>query len=76
MTEYDILLTWDEEAGVWVAVCDEMPLTLEAGSLDLLMEQVRVAAPEVLEMNGKEYENVFLNFTTKRRSKVLVYGRV
>ena len=76
MNEYEILLTWDEEAGVWIAVCDEIPLTLEAGSLDLLMEQVRIAAPEVLEMNDKEHENVYLNFTTKRRAKVLAYGRV
>jgi len=76
MNEYTVLLTWDEDAGVWVAVCDDIPLALEAGSLDLLMEQVRLAAPEVLEMNGKEYEDVYLNFTTKRRAKVLAYGRV
>jgi hypothetical protein len=38
----------------------------ELFSLDLLMEQVRIAAPEILELNHKEYENVYLDFTTQR----------
>ena len=34
---------------------DDIPIVLENGSLDLLMEQVRLAAPEILELNGKEH---------------------
>jgi hypothetical protein len=44
---------------------------LENGSLDLLMEHVRFATPEILELNGKEHEDVYLEFTTKRRAKVI-----
>ena len=71
MAEYDILLVWDDEARVWIAQNDDIPLVLENGSLDLLMEQVRLAVPEILELNGKEHENVYLDFSTKRRAKVI-----
>lgn len=71
MNEYTVLLTWDDEARVWVAECGDIPLALESGSVDLLMERVRLAAPEILELNGKAHEDVYLNFTTKRRAKVI-----
>jgi hypothetical protein len=71
MTEYAVLLTYDDEARVWVAENNDIPIVLESGSLDLLMERVRVAAPEILELNGKEFKDVYLNFTTKRRAKVI-----
>jgi hypothetical protein len=71
MNEYEILLIWDDEACVWVAQNDDIPIVLENGSLDLLMEQVRLAVPEILELNGKEHEDVYLDFTTKRRAKVI-----
>ncbi|MCL1991498.1 MAG: DUF1902 domain-containing protein [Spirochaetes bacterium] len=70
-TEYEILLIWDEDAQVWIAQNGDIPIVLENGSLDLLMEQVRLAVPEILELNGKEHEAVYLDFTTKRRAKVL-----
>jgi hypothetical protein len=54
-----------------VAEHDDIPIVLESGSLDLLMERVRVAAPEILELNEKEFKDVYLNFTTKRRAKVI-----
>ena len=71
MNEYEILLIWDDEARVWVAQNNDIPLALENGSLDLLMEQVRLAVPEILELNGKEHDDVYLDFTTKRRAKVI-----
>jgi hypothetical protein len=71
MNEYEILFIWDEEARVWVAQNDDIPIVLENGSLDLLMEQVRLAVPEILELNGKEYKDVYLDFTTKHRAKVI-----
>ncbi|GHV86694.1 antitoxin HicB [Spirochaetia bacterium] len=70
MNEYTVLLTWDDEARVWVAENDEIPLALESGSLDVLMEQVRLTAPEILELNGKEHVNAYINFAAKRRAKV------
>jgi hypothetical protein len=71
MTEYAVLLTYDDEARVWIAENDDIPIVLESGSLDLLMERVRIAAPEILELNGKEFKDVYLDFTTKRRAKVI-----
>ncbi|MDR1286316.1 MAG: DUF1902 domain-containing protein [Treponema sp.] len=43
-----------------------MPLALESGSLDVLMERVRYAAPEVLEENGKPHTNIRLHFKADR----------
>jgi hypothetical protein len=71
MTEYTILLTYDDEAQVWIAENGDIPVVLESGSLDVLMERVRVAVPEILELNGKECQDVYLNFTTKRRARVI-----
>ena len=50
--EYKVNFTWDEEACVWIAQSDDIPgLVLESGSLDALMERVRYAAPELIELN-------------------------
>ena len=52
--EYKVKLMWDDEASVWIATSDDIPgLVLESGSLDALIEKVRYAAPELLEMNEK-----------------------
>jgi hypothetical protein len=71
MNEYMVLLTYDDDSRVWIAENDDIPIVLESGSLDLLMERVRIAVPEILELNGKEFKDVYLNFTTKRRAKVI-----
>ena len=49
--EYLVNFMWDEEANVWIAICDEIPLTLESESLDELISRVRQAAPEIIELN-------------------------
>lgn len=47
--EYIVKLTWDADAGVWIATSDDIPgLVLESGSFDALLERVRFAAPELL----------------------------
>ena len=50
--EYLVNFMWDEEANVWIAICDEIPLTLESESLDELISRVRQAAPEIIELNN------------------------
>ena len=51
--EYLVIFNWDEDAGVWTATSEDIPgLVLEGGSVDALIERVRYAAPELLEMNG------------------------
>jgi len=51
MAEYKINFIWDDEAHVWVAICDELPLALEHGSFDALVEKVKIAAVEIHELN-------------------------
>ena len=62
MTEYTVLLSWDDEAAVWVAENDDIPIALESNSLDRLIERTRAAVPELLELNGKNHANIALNF--------------
>lgn len=54
--EYIINLTWDNEENVWIAQSDDVPgLILESGSCDALIERVRYAIPELLELNNNSY---------------------
>jgi hypothetical protein len=59
---YDVEVNWDKEAGVWCAICDGIPIALECHSFDALIERVKVAAHEVLCLNGKIENNVQLRF--------------
>ncbi len=69
--EYKVHFTWDEEADVWIAQSDDIPgLVLEGGSLDALIERVRFAAPELIELNKSPAAHS-LYFIVERREKVL-----
>ena len=49
LPEYTILFSWDSEAAVWIATSVDIPgLVLESGSLDALVECVKVAVPDLL----------------------------
>lgn len=68
--KYVVNLTWDPEASVWVATSDDIPcLVLESGSFDALLERVRFAAPELLELNSTE-RPVLLSFRAERMEKI------
>ena len=62
MSKYTILLTWDSEAKVWLAINDDIPIALEHESLDTLIERVKIATPEMLELNNKSYTDITLLF--------------
>ncbi len=48
---------------MWIATGDDIPgLVLECGSLDALMERIRIAAPEILALNGSNETTVPLFF--------------
>ena len=52
MPAYTVNFLWDAEAAVWVATSEDIPgLVLESGSYDALIERVRFAVPELLELN-------------------------
>ena len=71
MNEYTVLLNWDEEAQVWYCTSEDIPgLILESGSLDALVERARHAAPELLELMGRDPANASLSFRAERRAAV------
>lgn len=72
MPEYVVSMLWDEEASVWVATSDDIPgLVLESGSFDALVERVRFAAPELLNLNGKDPRQYSLYLKSERREQVI-----
>ncbi len=53
--KYTVMLQWDPEAAVWVATSEDIiGLVLECGSVDALVERVRYAVPELLELNHQQ----------------------
>lgn len=69
---YNVNLTWDPEAAVWIATSEDIPgLVLESGSFDALVERVRFAAPELLELNGMSLPAT-LTFLSRRQERVVV----
>jgi len=68
--EYKVMFVWDEEARIWVATSDDIPgLVLESGSIDALIERVKYAAPELLELNRKDVNGI-LNYQISRQEPV------
>jgi len=71
--EYKIVFSWDNEANVWIATSDDIHgLILEHNSFDTLMEKVRLAVPELLELEERQHDVITLDYVTTR--KELVYA--
>jgi predicted RNase H-like HicB family nuclease len=71
MPEYTIIFFWDDEASVWIAESQEIPgLILESDSFDTLVERVKKAIPELLELSGIHYTQVKLHFKAERQAVV------
>ena len=68
MEEYTITIAFDEEAAVWYAINDDIPIALESDSLDLLINRVKLAVPELLELNGKNHRKIVLHFSMKQEA--------
>ena len=69
--KYEIRINWDDEAGVWYATSDDVPgLVLESGSFDALVERVRHAIPELLELNRETRPEATISFTSTRLERV------
>ena len=55
---YEVQLFWDSEAEVWVATSNDiLGLILEDCSVDKLIKKVRLAAPEIIELNHLNKRN-------------------
>jgi len=77
MTEYKIIFAWDDEVHVWIATSDDVPgLVLEHGSLDVLMDRVKLAVPELLELNEvlPPISDIALLYTTQRLERLELHG--
>ena len=69
--EYTITFSWDDEASVWIAESQDIPgLILESGSFDALVERVKIAVPDLLELNRADNEQVKLHLKAERLSVV------
>ena len=68
-----VKLLWDNDAHVWVATNDDLPsLVLESGSCDALIERVKYAITDFLEMDRVEADYCDLNFVADRLDRVLI----
>lgn len=68
MEGYNVKLSWDDEAKVWLANCEEIPLAMEDGSLDKLIYRVKIAASELIELNNlPKYDSIFMNLTQREK---------
>jgi hypothetical protein len=68
--ELIVKFTWDSDASVWIATSQDVPgLVLESGSFDALVERVRYAVPELLELNGVAERNIPLCIQSERHER-------
>ena len=68
--EYTVDFRWDDEAGVWTAICDAIPLALESNSFDALIEKVKICAAEILTLNDATTTPVRLCMKSERWESV------
>ena len=67
---YKVNLMWDGDASMWIATSDDVPgLVLESNSYDALIEKVKVAIPELLELNDKKLLRT-IKFVSERLEEV------
>ena len=62
MNEYTVTIAFDDDAQKWYAQNDDIPIILEDDSLDTLINRVKMAAPEMLEINNMPHTGLHLVF--------------
>ncbi|MDR0444355.1 MAG: DUF1902 domain-containing protein [Treponema sp.] len=62
MDEYTVTIAFDDEAQKWYAQNDDIPIILEDYSLDTLINRIKLAAPEMLEVNNMPHAGINLTF--------------
>ncbi|MCL1993992.1 MAG: DUF1902 domain-containing protein [Spirochaetes bacterium] len=72
---YRVTLIWDDEAEVWIATSSDVyGLILEHESVDLLLDRVRLAIPELLAFENCISGDIFLDFAMLRKEKLSLNG--
>jgi len=65
--KFTVKVIWDNEAKVWYTSSNDVPgLCLESDTFDQLIEEVRLAAPELLEFNCRYEGPIHLIFEAVR----------
>ena len=73
INDYKVAFTWDSDADVWIATSEDIHgLILEHSSLDKLIEKVRLAVQELLELENKLHGAVSIDCVASRRELVYV----
>ena len=62
MNEYAVIIAFDDKAQKWYAQNDDIPIMLEDYSVDTLISRVKLAVPEMLEMNNMPHSEIHLIF--------------
>ena len=64
MKKFKVTFVWDDDR--WYTKSEELGLTLEHGSFDALVERVRMAVPEMAELNFGYIGDIKLSFDLER----------
>ena len=73
--DFVIRMIWDNDASRWAAIGSPgMGLVLESDSFDLLVERVKLAAPEMVELNFNYKGPINLHFNTERMEHLEAVG--
>lgn len=71
--KYIVNITWDNDASVWVATSNDIPgLVLESESYDTLLARVKLAAPELLELNCPGFLPGPISFVSERHEMAVL----
>jgi hypothetical protein len=66
-------MLWDNDTAVWIATSKNIPgLVLESGSFDALVERVRFAIPELLELNGSKQNEFSLSYNASCHERISI----
>ena len=71
MDEYTIIIAFDDAAQKWYAQNDEIPILLEDYSIDTLISRVKLAAPEMLEINNMPHTGIHLIFKMEAKAVLM-----
>lgn len=58
-------IKWDENANVWIAMNDELGITLEDASYDKLIDRLKIAIPEMCKLNNINVSYVYIKTATR-----------
>lgn len=65
----DVFMTidikWDENANVWIAINNDLGITLEDASYDKLIDRLKITIPEMCELNNINISYVYINTATR-----------